>query len=108
MPDTSLRFPQQIQVWQDSHSLSLTKRLTDAHSAYHPQNRQPGLQSVLQSRNVTILGYIKRQFKKVSTAEFVQNITPNESEKQALMITFMKAFFGYYSINLLCPRMMFI
>lgn len=61
-------------------------------------------QSVLQSRNVTILEYLKRQFKKVSTAEFVQNITPNESEKQALMITFMKAFFGYYSINLLCNK----
>lgn len=61
-------------------------------------------QSILQSRNVTILEYIKRQFKKVPTAEFVRNITPEENEKQALVITFMKAFFGFYSINLLCNK----
>lgn len=59
--------------------------------------------SILESRNVSIINYIKRQFKKNETTEdFLKNIEPKEDEKQAFMILFMKTFFGVCTINLLC------
>jgi len=59
--------------------------------------------SVLESKNVAIIQYIIRQFKKNnSTKEFLQNIEPKENEKQALMTLFIKAFFGVNTVNILC------
>lgn len=59
--------------------------------------------SILESRSIAILNYIKRQFKKnETTEEFLKKIEPKENEKQAFTILFMQTFFGVYSVNLLC------
>lgn len=59
--------------------------------------------SVLNSRSLTILGYIKRQFNfKQSVEEFLSNIEPNEKEKLSLMTLFIQVFFGVYCVNTLC------
>lgn len=61
--------------------------------------------SVLSSNNVAIFEYIKRQFVKCdSTEQWLKNIEPKENEKQAMMILFMKAFFGVLSITLICNK----
>ena len=60
--------------------------------------------SIKNSRNVTILNYVKRQFTKGSPIEKIKNMEPSEDEKQALWITFIKAFFGVYCLNLLCSK----
>lgn len=61
--------------------------------------------SILQSRSVAILDYVKRQFKfGLSVDERIKNIEPLENEKQALVILFVKAFFGYTCVNLLCNK----
>lgn len=61
--------------------------------------------SILESRNVAIINYIKRQFcKNETTEEWLKNIEPKENEKQAMVIVFIKAFFGVYCINLLCNK----
>lgn len=57
------------------------------------------------SRNITILNYIKRQFKKTNNLEEqLKNIEPDEDEKQAFVILFVKAFFGVWGLNLLCNQ----
>lgn len=61
--------------------------------------------SVLKSRSLTILGYIKRQFNfKQSAEEFLSNIEPNETEKLSLMTLFIQVFFGVYCVNTLCNK----
>lgn len=56
--------------------------------------------SILESRNLAIIEYIKRQFKKnKNTEEFLQNIEPTDKEKQAFMILFVKAFFAYNCLS---------
>lgn len=58
--------------------------------------------SILKSRNLAIIEYIKRQFKKnETTEEFLKNIEPTEKEKQAFVILFIKAFFSYNCLNAL-------
>ncbi|MBD5401590.1 hypothetical protein HDR58_02145 [bacterium] len=60
-------------------------------------------QSILESRNLTICRYFKRQFDKgLTTKEWLEKITPTQKESQSMMILFVKAFFGVYTINLLC------
>jgi protein-S-isoprenylcysteine O-methyltransferase Ste14 len=55
------------------------------------------------SRSLTILNYIKRQFQKSEDlTEFLSKIEPSSEEKQALATLFMQAFFGIYSITALC------
>ena len=61
-------------------------------------------QSVLNSRNVLIVDYVKRQFRSVPLEEKLKNITPNDEEKQAFVILFIKAFFGSYCLSLLCNK----
>lgn len=59
--------------------------------------------SILKSRNIAIINYVKRQFRKnETTEEFLKNIEPKEDEKQAFTILFMKTFFGVYTVNILC------
>ena len=59
--------------------------------------------SVLDSRPLTIFGYIKRQFVRGLPLEaYLNNITPTEKEKQAMMIVFMQVFFATYSAHILC------
>lgn len=59
--------------------------------------------SVLNSANVAILNYFKRQFKKEENIKTkLGNIEPKENEKYALIGLFIKTFFGVYCINLLC------
>ena len=60
--------------------------------------------SIKNSRNVAILNYVKRQFVKATPIEKIKNMEPSEDEKQALWITFIKAFFGVYCLNLLCSK----
>ncbi len=61
--------------------------------------------SVLNSKSILVMDYIKRQFKKQpSTKEFLANIAPNEQEQQAFMSFFVKAFFGVYCVILLCNQ----
>ncbi len=61
--------------------------------------------SVLNSKSVAIWEYIKRQFnRKEQTKTWLENIEPKEHEKQAFMILFIKAFFGVYTVNLLCNQ----
>lgn len=56
--------------------------------------------SILESRNLAIVEYIKRQFRKnETTEEFLKNIEPTEPEKQALMILFIKSFFGFNCLS---------
>lgn len=62
-------------------------------------------QSILESRSVAVIDYIKRQFKRnETTEEWLKNIEPKENEKQSMMILFMKTFFGVYCVNLLCNK----
>lgn len=61
--------------------------------------------SVLDSKNVVIVDYFKRQFAKGRNLEqklFEMNLKDNE--KQAFVILFIKTFFGVYSLNLLCNK----
>lgn len=59
--------------------------------------------SILESRNVKILGYFKRQFKISKTVqEHLQKLAPTECEKQALATLFVQAFFAIYTVNILC------
>jgi protein-S-isoprenylcysteine O-methyltransferase Ste14 len=59
--------------------------------------------SILKSRNVAILGYFKRQFSKTKSIEsLLEKIEPKENEKQAMMILFVKSFFGVSCVNMLC------
>lgn len=60
--------------------------------------------SLLKSRNVTILKYIKRQFTKMPSAEWIKSFSMNEEEKQAFVILFIKVFFGVYCVNMLCNK----
>ena len=61
--------------------------------------------NVLNSRSLTILGYIKRQFKfGRSTEEFLAGIEPNENEKLSLMTLFIQTYFGVYCINTICNK----
>ena len=60
--------------------------------------------SILESRNVTILRYIKRQFAKMPSKDWITTFSMNEEEKQAFVILFIKVFFGVYCINLLCNK----
>jgi protein-S-isoprenylcysteine O-methyltransferase Ste14 len=61
-------------------------------------------QSVLTSRNVLIVNYIKRQFKRCPLEEKLLTLSPDEDEKQAFVILFVKAFFGSYCLSLLCNK----
>ena len=61
-------------------------------------------QSILNSRNVLIVNYLKRQLKKVPLEEKLLNISPDKDEKQAFVILFVKAFFGSYCLSLLCNK----
>ena len=59
--------------------------------------------SVLESRSLSIIGYIKRQFKKgLTTQEYLNNLAPTEKEKQSMMIVFMQTFFATFSAHMLC------
>ncbi len=61
--------------------------------------------SILESRSLAILGYFKRQFTKGLPLEaFLNNITPTEKEKQAMVILFMQAFFVTLSAHILCEN----
>lgn len=61
-------------------------------------------QSILNSRNVVIVNYLKRQFVKAPIEEKIANISMNENEKQSFVILFIKAFFGSYCLSLLCNK----
>ena len=62
-------------------------------------------QSVLESRNVVIIDYFKRQFAKSrNTEQKLTDMNLNENEKQAFVILFIKTFFGVYSLSLLCNK----
>ena len=61
-------------------------------------------ESVLKSRNVAIVNYFKRQFKKQSPEERLSSISMDENEKQAFVILFIKVFFGSYFLSLLCNK----
>ncbi len=61
-------------------------------------------ESLKESRNVAIIDYIKRQFKRVSPSERIKLFEMNENEKQAFVITFIKTFFGVYCLNMLCSN----
>ncbi len=59
--------------------------------------------SVLESRSIAVINYLKRQFKmNITLEERIKNITPEDNEKQAMVIYFMQAFFGVFCLNLLC------
>lgn len=60
--------------------------------------------SVLESDNVAILNYIKRQFKKMPACDWINSFSPDEKEKQAFVKLFIKVFFGVYCVNLLCNK----
>ncbi|MBO5386015.1 hypothetical protein J6A64_06845 [bacterium] len=61
--------------------------------------------SLLDSRSLTIFGYIKRQFAKTSTLqESLNKIVPTDKEKQAMMILFMQVFFSTYTAHILCEN----
>lgn len=60
-------------------------------------------ESILNSRSVSIINYFKKIFdKNMSLEERLHRIEPQEDEKQALVILFIKAFFGTYCLSLLC------
>lgn len=61
-------------------------------------------QSVLNSRNIVIINYFKRLFKKSPLEDKLIQISPDKEEKQALIILFIKAFFGSYTLSLLCNK----
>lgn len=59
--------------------------------------------SVLSSRSVIIVNYLKKIFNfKSPLVDKLNGLTPDFEEKQALVILFIKAFFGTYCLNLLC------
>ena len=61
--------------------------------------------SILESRNVTIFDFFKRQFTRGRSLEQkLSDMNLNENEKQAFMILFIKTFFGVYSLSLLCSK----
>lgn len=60
--------------------------------------------SIKDSRAIAILLYIKRQFGRVSALERLKNFEMTEAEKHAFVITFVKAFFGVYCVNMLCTN----
>lgn len=61
--------------------------------------------SILHSHNIAIIEYIKRQFNKNESIEqWLKNIEPFENEKQAMMILFMKTFFGVLCVTELCNK----
>ena len=61
--------------------------------------------SILNSKNVAILEYVKKQFTKTSTPEErLKVLEPNEFEKQSMVELFVKSFFGVYCINLICTK----
>ena len=61
--------------------------------------------SILESRNVRIIEYLKKIFTKTeTTAEWLKIIEPTENEKQAFVILFVKAFFSVYCVNVLCNK----
>lgn len=60
-------------------------------------------ETVLNSRSLTILRYIKRQFKwGRTTEEFLSDIEPDDKEKLSFMTLFIQVFFGVYCVNTLC------
>lgn len=62
-------------------------------------------QSIRESRSLTIFGYFKRQLGKgLPIQAFLNNITPTEKEKQAMMIVFMQVFFSTFTAHLLCEN----
>ncbi len=61
--------------------------------------------SILNSHNVAIIDYVKRQFNKgETTQDWLKNIEPTDFEKQSMMILFMKSFFGVYCVNMLLSK----
>jgi uncharacterized membrane protein len=61
--------------------------------------------SILNSRPLIILGYIKKQFVRgLPLQAYLNNLTPTEKEKQAMMIVFMQTFFATYSAHILCEK----
>ncbi len=62
-------------------------------------------ESVLKSRSIAVLSYIKRQFRlNISLEERINNIEPKENEKESFVIFFMQTFFGVFCINILCNK----
>ena len=61
-------------------------------------------ESIKNSRSVAILGYIRRQFGRLSPEERIKNLEMSDNEKQSFVIMFVKAFFGVYCLNLLCSK----
>ena len=62
-------------------------------------------QSILESRNVDILRYFRRQFtKKRDLEQKLADFYLKDNEKQAFVILFIKTFFGVYSLSLLCNK----
>ena len=58
--------------------------------------------SILESKNVVIFEFIKRQFVKGRSLEQkLSDMNLSENEKQSFMILFIKTFFGVYSLSLL-------
>ena len=61
--------------------------------------------SVLESRNLVIVNYFKRQFRiERSLEQKLSDINLSDYEKQAFIILFIKTFFGVYSLSLLCNK----
>lgn len=60
-------------------------------------------ESILNSQSVSIINYFKKLFNKnTPLEERLREIEPQENEKQAFIILFIKAFFGAYCLSLLC------
>jgi protein-S-isoprenylcysteine O-methyltransferase Ste14 len=61
--------------------------------------------SILESRSLTILGYIKRQFTRgLPLNAYLNNIAPTEKEKQSIVILFMQIFFATLTAHMLCEN----
>ena len=61
--------------------------------------------SILDSRNVIIFEFFKRQFVRGRSLEQkLSDMNLKENEKQSFMILFIKTFFGVYSLSLLCNK----
>lgn len=61
--------------------------------------------SILESRSVVIVEFFKRQFSSGRSLEQkLSDMNLKEEEKQAFVILFIKAFFGVYSLSLLCSK----
>ncbi len=59
---------------------------------------------LLNSRSIVIVKYFKRLLVKTSLEDKLAQISPNNSEKQAFIILFIKAFFGSYTLSSLCNK----